>query len=69
MAHDIAYDEYDDEWENEHSKEQKRASKKANQINKKRKMKNEDVPARTNIKKQKAKKIKERDIKRMMRDY
>lgn len=61
--------EYDN-WENEYSEKQKRAKKKAAKPSKKHKMKDEEgLPARNNLKKQKTAKIRERDIKRMMRDY
>lgn len=61
--------EYDN-WEDEYSEKQKRAKKKAAKPPKKHKMKDEEgLPVRNNLKKQKTAKIRERDIKRMMRDY
>lgn len=43
--------------------------KKSYQISKKYKTKEENVPARQNLKKQKVEKIKKQDIKRIMRNY
>ena len=57
------------EWEGQCSKGREGTFRKACQKCKKYKAKKGRLPARQNLKKQKAEKIKERDIKQMMRNY
>ena len=56
-------------WEGECSKGRAGTFRDACQTCKKYKAKKGAVPARKNLKKQKAEKIRERDMKQMMRDY
>ena len=56
-------------WEGECLKGREGTFKDACQICKKYKAKKGSVPARKNLKKQKTEKIKENDMKQMMRDY
>ena len=56
-------------WEGECAKGREGTFRKACQTCKKYKAKKGSLPARQNLKKQKAEKIRERDMKQMMRDY
>lgn len=57
------------EWEGECSKGKEGTFRKACQICKKYKPRKGGLPARQNLKRQKVEKIRERDMKQMMRDY
>lgn len=56
-------------WEGECAKGREGTFRKACQICKKYKAKKGGLPARQNLKKQKAEKLKEQDMRRMMQDY
>ena len=56
-------------WEGECAKGREGTFRKACQICKKYKAKKGGIPARQNLKKQKAEKLKEQDMRRMMQDY
>ena len=56
-------------WEGECAKGREGTFRKACQTCKKYKAKKGGLPARQNLKRQKAEKIRERDMKQMMRDY